>query len=105
MSALLQESSNNDCTVVLQDGSKIDIDCLDLWRNNLHNFKGWICNAGMDTIIIESDFTVWSGVCRNDNMGNLFDDDFALAKGPTVCVKDHCTTCKSDLNNFKKKVN
>ena len=102
MSVLLVESKTADCTVVLKDGTEIDIESWELWRNNLHHFKGWTCAAGSDTIIIESDFQVWSGVCRNDNLGNLLDDNFSLLKEMTICTKNQCTTCTSDLNNSKK---
>lgn len=104
MNALLVESADSDCTVVLKDGTEIDVSSWELWRNNLHNFKGWQCNAGSDTIIIESNFEVWSGVCRNDNLGNLLDENFSLLQSPTICTKNHCTTCMSDLNNSKKKI-
>lgn len=102
MSVLLVESKTADCTVVLKDGTEIDIESWELWRNNLHYFKGWTCAAGSDSIIIESDFQVWSGVCRNDNLGNLLDDNFSLFKEPTICTTNQCTACISDLTNSKK---
>jgi hypothetical protein len=103
MNVLLVESKTADCTVVLKDGTRIDVNSWDLFNKDLHHFKGWACTAGTDSIIVESDFQVWSGVCRNDNLGNLFDDDFSLLQTPTVCTKDQCTTCPADLINNKKR--
>jgi hypothetical protein len=93
----------SDCAVVFKDGTKIDVNSWDLFNKDLHYFKGWSCTAGSDSILIESDFQVWSGTCRNDNLGNLFDDNFKLLQSPTVCTKDQCTTCTIDLNNTKKR--
>ena len=103
MNVLLIESEVSDCIVVLKDGATIEANSLDLFRKDLHHFKGWTCTAGTDSILIESDFQVWSGICRIDNLGNLFDDDFNLLQSPTVCTKDQCTTCENDLTNTKKK--
>lgn len=102
MTVFLTESPNSDCTAILADGTEIDIESWDLWRNNIAYFQGWNCAAGMDSIVVESDFQVWSGVCRNDNLGNLMDENFSLLKEPTVCVKNQCTTCIADLINDKK---
>lgn len=102
MNVLLVESVNSDCTVVLADGTEIDVESFEVWRNNLANFQGWTCSAGVDSIVVETDFQVWSGVCRNDNMGNLFDENFSLLEKPTVCEKIQCTTCIADLINNKK---
>lgn len=103
MNVLLVESKMSDGTVVLKDGTTIDVNLMDLFRKDLHHFKGWTCTAGTDGILVESDFQVWSGVCRNDNLGNLFDDNFNLLQSPTVCTKDQCTTCPTDLINAKKR--
>jgi hypothetical protein len=103
MNVLLVESEMSDCTIVLKDGTTIDVNSQDLFRKDLHHFKGWTCTAGTDSILIESDFQVWSGVCRNDNLGNLFDDNFDLFQSPTVCTRNQCTTCESDLLNTKKR--
>lgn len=102
MNVLLTESPNSDCTVVLADGTEIDVESFDLWYHNLAKFQNWSCAAGVDSIVVESDFQVWSGVCRNDNLGNLLDENFSLLQNPTVCVKDQCTTCIADLINDKK---
>ena len=104
MNVLLVESTTADCTVVLKDGTRIDVNSWDLFNKDLHHFKGWTCTAGIDSIIVESDCQVWSGVCRNDNLGNLFDDDFSLLQSPTICTKDQCTTCPADLINTKKRI-
>lgn len=103
MNVLLVESEMSDCTVVLKDGTKIDVNSYDLFNKDLYHFKGWTCAAGTDSILVESDFQVWSGICRNDNLGNLFDDNFNLLQSPTVCTKDQCTTCPTDLINAKKR--
>ena len=103
MNVLLVESKMADCTVVLKDGTEIDVNSWDLFKKDLHYFKGWTCTAGTDSIIIESDFQVWSGVCRNNNLGNLFDNNFSLLQSLTVCTKDQCTTCPVDLTNTKKR--
>lgn len=105
MSVLLVRDHNCNATVVLKDGTEIDVYVHQLVDKNLHHWQGWICNAGVDSIFIESDYTVYSAQCRNDKLGNLFDSSFSLFKDPTVCRSEHCSNCTSDLYLLKKKGN
>jgi hypothetical protein len=83
--------------VTFADGSEIEIFANQLLDKKLHYWEGWLCNAGSDRIVINDDFSVHSGRCLNDYLGNLLDDDFKLFDQPTVCRQTECSLCHGDL--------
>jgi hypothetical protein len=97
MNAVLTEDIHCNAIVELQDGSEIKISANQLYDNNLHHWKGWHCNAGVTSIYIDVDFSVYSGTCKNDELGNLFDENFSFLNDYTICKKERCTACASDL--------
>jgi hypothetical protein len=103
MNTILTQDKNCNVEVELQDGNKINVFANQLFDKELHHWKGWECNAGMDGIYIFDDFTVYSGNCKNDLLGNLFDDNFKLFNKPTICKRETCTSCTSDLYMTKLK--
>jgi hypothetical protein len=103
MSNILVRDKNCNAIVELKDGQTIEIFAEQLYDKNLHHWKGWYCNAGVDSIFIDSDFIVYAGQCENDNLGNLFNNDFSFLKSPTICRRETCTTCTTDLYTYKSK--
>jgi hypothetical protein len=97
MNATLTEDIYCNATVELKDGSEINIDAYQLSDNNLHHWKDWHCKAGVTSIYIDDDFSVYAGTCKNDKLGNLFDENFSFLNDYTICKKEKCTECASDL--------
>jgi hypothetical protein len=105
MTTTLTTDIHYNAEVTLKDGSTVKISANQLYDKNLHHWQGWLCNAGVDSIVIDWNFEVYGGQCRNDYLGNLFDEDFSWLASPTVCKQDSCTSCASDLYANKKDPN
>lgn len=103
MAILLKKDKNCNAIVHLLDGSKLEISADQLYDKNLHYWQGWHCNVGVDSIFIDNDYTVYAGQCRNDKLGNLFDNDFKFFEEPTICKQISCTPCATDLYSHKFK--
>jgi MoaA/NifB/PqqE/SkfB family radical SAM enzyme len=68
-----------------------------------HDYKGWLCNAGMDTLNAHYDGNVWSSICKAVNLGRI--ESFEPLDQPIVCAKNYCT-CPGDLIiNKERQVN
>jgi sulfatase maturation enzyme AslB (radical SAM superfamily) len=71
--------------------------------NNLNNFFGSLCYAGVNQIIIDNFGYVYRGWCKaNDHMGNIYDGTFKLDPSPRPCPKQQCTN-GFDLQAHKSK--
>lgn len=68
-----------------------------------NNFKGWMCWAGLNSVKITPDGTVFVGSCHfMGPLGNIFQEDFVLPTEPVICQKLRCTD-NLDLRNPKIK--
>lgn len=96
---MIKFDRDTDCNSVIktQDGQELEIRAHRLYDLGLAHWQGWQCSAGKDMIFVDHDFTVYSGQCRNDCLGNLFDEHFKLFTEPTICKRTECTPCESDL--------
>ena len=101
MNTTLTEDIHCSAIVELKDGSEVNISANQLYDKDLHHWKGWLCNAGVTSIYIDNDFSVYAGTCKNDNLGNLFDENFKFLTEYTICRKESCTACASDLYTEK----
>lgn len=98
----LNKDQHCNAIVTLLDGTEIEVFANQLLDKDLHYWENWQCNAGVDRIVINDDFTVHSGRCLNDFMGNLMDDDFKLFESPVICKRVSCSLCHGDLYVEKK---
>jgi hypothetical protein len=89
------------CTIKLSTGETYSVGANWIHNQQLDFWKGWECDAGHTRIHIDSDFTVLSGECSNDNLGNLL-TGWQLFSGPSICKRERCTGCTDDLLIFKK---
>jgi MoaA/NifB/PqqE/SkfB family radical SAM enzyme len=103
MNVKLTKDYHCNAVVELKDGSKIEVFANQLYDKGLHYWEGWYCNAGVTSIYIDNNFEVYSGNCKNDKMGNLFDENFSFLKEQTICKRKLCTACSSDLYAGKSK--
>lgn len=59
--------------------------------NNLNNFFGHLCWAGVEQIVIDNFGDVWRGWCKsNQSLGNIYKKTVSFYKGPIVCSKYQC---------------
>lgn len=63
----------------------------DLLNRDLTGFQGWTCWAGVDSVYIEFDGTIYRGVCANDGALCRIDDaQIVFPTQPTVCTRKSC---------------
>lgn len=68
--------------------------------NQENGFKGWTCWAGLQTLQIYPDGTIYRASCRvGGPIGNV-NDDFELPTEPVQCTKLWCN-CAADINISK----
>lgn len=89
----------------------------DLVSQRLNRFKGWTCNAGMQTLYIDYDGSVWvancAGAANNPNskalghiseewgyVGDIFQDDYTWPTKPVICPFSSCG-CGADVCTSK----
>lgn len=69
----------------------------DIIKMNWNKFKGWSCNAGLESLMINWDGTVYRATCRvGDKLGNIYNDDFVFPQDPVICTRNFCT-CEADI--------
>jgi hypothetical protein len=68
-------------------------------RNDLNHWKGWSCNAGVQSFHITPTGVVWAGVCLMKKIGHIA--DFKPSVSPLICGKTTCP-CPADITVSKK---
>jgi MoaA/NifB/PqqE/SkfB family radical SAM enzyme len=69
----------------------------DIIKNHQNKFKGWSCNAGIESLMINWDGDVHRATCRvGGSLGNIYTDTFTLPSEPIVCTREWCT-CAADI--------
>jgi len=106
MTKPIQLDKHYNCKVVTDDNKTYLVDALRLHNNNLHHWDGWICNAGMDSIRIDSDLNVYNAGCKQKLIANLkhlseSNTSLQLPTTPTICDKPTCDGCSYDLQLTK----
>lgn len=94
-----------DCVIESEDGSPLFYHCNDIIKNKLNNFKGWSCNAGIESLMINWDGDVHRATCRvGGSLGNIYQGTFKIPTEPILCTRDWCT-CAADIPLTKEKIN
>lgn len=84
-------------------GDKI-IHANDVIKNRMNNFKGWTCNAGIESLMINWDGEVHRATCRvGGSLGNIYHGTFSVPSEPVTCTRDWCT-CAADIPLTKNKL-
>ena len=83
------------------DGTESLIDFAEILRNDQHNFKGWLCKAGNESIGIYDDGTAMWARCRVRKYDNFMDLDPEELKIPMICPLDRCN-CGTDIRMSKQ---
>lgn len=69
----------------------------DVIKLHLNQFKGWTCNAGVESLMINWDGEVHRATCRvGGSLGNIYNGTFAVPTEPIICTRDWCT-CAADI--------
>lgn len=78
------------------DDSKV-IHANDIIKKHLNQFKGWTCNAGLESLMINWDGEVHRATCRvGGSLGNIYQGTFVAPSDPVICTRDWCT-CAADI--------
>ena len=69
----------------------------DMIKNHQNKFKGWICNAGIESLMINWDGEVHRATCRvGGSLGNIYETSFVAPSEPVTCDRNFCT-CAADI--------
>lgn len=69
----------------------------DIIKKNQNQFKGWQCNAGLESLMINWDGEVHRATCRvGGSLGNIYKGTFTVPSQPVICTRDWCT-CAADI--------
>ena len=71
---------------------------------NTNHWKGWLCHAGVEQIVIDANGQIWRGWCLEGGTLGYIDDDYVtLPDKPIICKRDYCH-CNFDIMCTKEKI-
>ena len=69
----------------------------DVIKKHMNQFKGWTCNAGLESLMINWDGEVHRATCRvGGSLGNIYKGTFIPPSDPILCTREWCT-CAADI--------
>jgi MoaA/NifB/PqqE/SkfB family radical SAM enzyme len=69
----------------------------DIIKHHKNQFKGWKCNAGIESLMINWDGEVHRATCRvGGSLGNIYSGTFEIPTEPITCTRNWCT-CAADI--------
>ncbi len=69
----------------------------DVIKLHMNKYKGWTCNAGIESLMINWDGDVHRATCRvGGSLGNIYEGNFVAPSNPVTCDRDFCT-CAADI--------
>ena len=96
-----ENHSNYTCEITLDSGEQFKIYANWMHNKQLDNFQGWSCDAGYTRFMIDKNFDIWDGECKNTLLGNVLDE--WATNSNNVCRQSTCTGCTDDLIVAKHK--
>lgn len=92
---ILQKSSTVKPNVLVDDTQEYHAN--DIIKLHLNQYKGWTCNAGLESLMINNDGEVYRATCRvGDSLGNIYEGSFSTNSEPIICTRNYCT-CAADI--------
>ena len=77
----------------------------DVIKNTRNQFKGWQCNAGLESLMINWDGEVHRATCRvGGGLGNIYKNTFESPAASITCTRKFCT-CVADIPLTKENYN
>ena len=69
----------------------------DVIKLHMNKYKGWSCNAGIESLMINWDGDVHRATCRvGSSLGNIYKGTFTVPTEPIICDRNYCT-CAADI--------
>jgi MoaA/NifB/PqqE/SkfB family radical SAM enzyme len=69
----------------------------DVIKLHKNQYKGWACNAGIESLMINWDGDVHRATCRvGGSLGNIYEGMIRVPTEPITCTRDWCT-CAADI--------
>lgn len=88
--------------MVFSDGSVVSANRFGIITlNEWHDFNGWKCRAGSESISVTYSGKVFAGICRSKYLGSI--DDFELFNDYIICEQKRCV-CPSDIKVNKVRI-
>ena len=85
------------------DDTKV-IHANDVIKLHLNKYKGWTCNAGIESLMINWDGDVHRATCRvGGSLGNIYEGNFVAPSEPVRCDRNFCT-CAADIPLTKESI-
>jgi MoaA/NifB/PqqE/SkfB family radical SAM enzyme len=76
----------------------------DVIKLHLNQYKGWTCNVGLESLMINWDGEVHRATCRvGGSLGNIYTNTFDVPVKSVVCDRNYCT-CAADIPITKFKI-
>jgi MoaA/NifB/PqqE/SkfB family radical SAM enzyme len=96
-------TNKENCELFTKEKSWLD-NVNTLTKNKWNKFKGWKCLAGLETLMIDNDGSVYRATCKQGGILGNIETGFELQPEPITCAKQFCN-CAADLNTTKWKEN
>lgn len=75
----------------------------DVIKKHLNQYKNFSCNAGIESLMIDNDGSVYRATCRvGSSLGNIYNNTFNIPTEPVICDRNYCT-CAADIPLTKVK--
>lgn len=85
------------CEVFFKNNKSELMHSNDIIKLHLNKYKGWSCNAGLESLMINWDGEVHRATCRVGNsLGNIYYKTFVVPTDPIICDRNNCT-CAADI--------
>ena len=92
------------CVVDYEGAPEVLKHANDIIKDHENQFKGWSCNAGIESLMINWDGDVHRATCRvGGSLGNIYKGTFEIPQQPIICTRNFCT-CASDIPLTKIKI-
>jgi MoaA/NifB/PqqE/SkfB family radical SAM enzyme len=94
---IIEKNSTVKANCVIDDDPTKLYHANDIIKLHLNEYRGWTCNAGIESLMINWDGDVHRATCRvGGSLGNIYTGTFAVPANPVVCTRDNCT-CAADI--------
>jgi len=92
---LLSKDATAEHNAIIDDEIKMHAN--DIIKKHLNQYKGWSCNIGLESLMINWDGEVHRATCRvGGSLGNIYNGTFEFPTQPIICTRDYCT-CAADI--------
>lgn len=94
---LRKQSTVDPNTIIFYKNKEETMHANDIIKHHMNQYKGWSCNAGIESLMINWDGEVHRATCRvGGSLGNIYTGTFDIPQDPVICTRDYCT-CAADI--------